>query len=67
MSVKSDNFFMDSVKDAAAGGLIALALFAVLIGMKAEVASGLGGSSASSTAGELLLLRWPSFSAVVCF
>ncbi|WP_298821550.1 high-affinity branched-chain amino acid ABC transporter permease LivM [uncultured Roseibium sp.] len=43
MSVKSDNFFMDSVKDAAAGGLIALALFAVLIGMKAEVASGLGG------------------------
>lgn len=34
---------MDSVKDAAAGGLIALALFAVLIGMKAEVASGLGG------------------------
>ncbi len=32
-----------SLKDAAAGGAIALALFGVLIGMKAEVASGLGG------------------------
>jgi branched-chain amino acid transport system permease protein len=34
---------MVSLKDAAAGGAIALALFGVLIGMKAEVASGLGG------------------------
>jgi branched-chain amino acid transport system permease protein len=34
---------MVSLKDAAAGGAVALALFGVLIGMKAEVASGLGG------------------------
>lgn len=43
MSAKSENLFMVSLKDAAAGGAIALALFGVLIGMKAEVASGLGG------------------------
>jgi len=43
MSAKSENLFMESLKDAAAGGVIALALFGVLIGMKAEVASGLGG------------------------
>ncbi|TYC48291.1 high-affinity branched-chain amino acid ABC transporter permease LivM [Rhodobacterales bacterium] len=43
MSAKSGNLFIDSLKDAAIGGLIALALFSVLIGMKAEVASGLGG------------------------
>jgi branched-chain amino acid transport system permease protein len=43
MSAKSENLFMESLKDAAAGGVIALALFSVLIGMKAEVASGLGG------------------------
>ncbi len=43
MPVKSDNLFMESLKDAAAGGVIALALFGILIGMKAEVASGLGG------------------------
>ncbi|WP_417689922.1 high-affinity branched-chain amino acid ABC transporter permease LivM [Roseibium sp.] len=40
---KSESLFADSLKDAAAGGVIALALFALLIGMKAEVASGLGG------------------------
>ncbi len=43
MSAKSENLFVVSLKDAAAGGAIALALFGVLIGMKAEVASGLGG------------------------
>lgn len=43
MSAKSQNLFVGSVKDAAVGGLIALALFSLLIGMKAEVASGLGG------------------------
>ena len=43
MSAKTENLFMESLKDAAAGGVIALALFGVLIGMKAEVASGLGG------------------------
>ena len=43
MSAKSENLFKVSLKDAAAGGAIALALFSVLIGMKAEVASGLGG------------------------
>ncbi|MGX1499045.1 branched-chain amino acid transport system permease protein [Labrenzia sp. MBR-25] len=43
MSAKSENLFMVSLKDAAAGGAVALALFGVLIGMKAEVASGLGG------------------------
>ncbi|WP_428650868.1 ABC transporter permease subunit [Roseibium sp.] len=43
MTAKSDNLFMESLKDAAAGGVIALALFSILIGMKAEVASGLGG------------------------
>lgn len=43
MSVKSENAFMAAAKDAAVGGLIALALFALLIGMRADVASGLGG------------------------
>lgn len=43
MSVKSENAFMAAVKDAAVGGLIALALFALLIGMRADVESGLGG------------------------
>ncbi|MTH99450.1 high-affinity branched-chain amino acid ABC transporter permease LivM [Roseibium sp. RKSG952] len=43
MAAKSEKFLVDSVKDAAVGGLVALALFSVLIGMKAEIASGLGG------------------------
>ncbi|WP_417671755.1 high-affinity branched-chain amino acid ABC transporter permease LivM [Roseibium sp.] len=40
---KTESLMTDSLKDAAAGGLIALALFSLMIGMKAEVASGLGG------------------------
>jgi branched-chain amino acid transport system permease protein len=43
MHAKSENAFTAAVKDAAVGGLIALALFALLIGMRADVASGLGG------------------------
>ncbi len=40
---KTETLFSASLKDAVVGGLIALALFSLLIGMKAEVASGLGG------------------------
>lgn len=43
MSVQTENRFVSAVKDSAAGGLIALALFSLMIGMKAEVASGMGG------------------------
>ena len=43
MSTKKDSLMIDSLKDAIVGGLIALALFSLLIGMKAEVASGMGG------------------------
>jgi len=43
MTAKNDTFFVDSLKDAVAGGFVALALFGLMIGMKAEVASGLGG------------------------
>lgn len=43
MSVQTENRFVSAVKDLAAGGLIALALFSLMIGMKAEVASGMGG------------------------
>ena len=43
MSAQSESRFVSAVKDSAAGGLIALALFSLMIGMKAEVASGMGG------------------------
>ena len=43
MSVKPENSLSEALKDSAAAALIALALSALMIGMKAEVASGLGG------------------------
>lgn len=43
MSTKNDSLMIGSLKDAIAGALIALALFSLMIGMKAEVASGMGG------------------------
>ncbi|MFD1696711.1 high-affinity branched-chain amino acid ABC transporter permease LivM [Roseibium aestuarii] len=42
-NLKKDSLFAGSVKDAAAGGLVALALFGMMIGMQADVATGLGG------------------------
>jgi branched-chain amino acid transport system permease protein len=43
MATNIDNKMNASLKDAAAGGLIALALFSVMLGMRADVAAGLGG------------------------
>ncbi|SHM12322.1 high-affinity branched-chain amino acid ABC transporter permease LivM [Roseibium suaedae] len=43
MSAQSESRFVSAVKDSVAGGLIALALFSLMLGMKAEVASGMGG------------------------
>ncbi|MBA5777660.1 high-affinity branched-chain amino acid ABC transporter permease LivM [Stappia sp. F7233] len=43
MMAQNDSLFTASLKDAAAGGLIALALFGITLGMRADVAAGLGG------------------------
>ncbi|MBO0344916.1 high-affinity branched-chain amino acid ABC transporter permease LivM [Roseibium sp. CAU 1637] len=43
MSAPQESFLVSCAKDAAVGGLIALALFSLMIGMQADVATGLGG------------------------